>query len=86
MQLKTCPSAIDDLNPTQVINLFDNNSALVKSIGNDEKSTLYPPPSTEILERIVYSPRADRFISLLSDNTICVYRRFKATCLLEKII
>ena len=58
----------------------------MKSLVDDQQSTLYPPPSTEIVEQIVHSRTVNRFITLLSNNTICVYRSFKTTCLLETII
>ena len=68
--------------------LCEDNSAFIRNIENDPnepKSTLYPPPSAELIKKIVYSARLQRFIVLLSSSTLCVYKRQKETALLEKM-
>jgi hypothetical protein len=70
------------------ISLCEDNSAFIRNIENDPnepKSTLYPPPSAELIKKIVYSARLQRFIVLLSSSTLCVYKRQKETALLEKM-
>jgi len=60
------------------VSLCEDNSAFIKNIDfdpNQPKSTLYPPPSAELIKKIVYSARLERFIVLLSSSTICVYKR-----------
>ena len=68
--------------------LCKDNSAFVKTIENDPnvpKCTLYPPPSSQLIKKLVYSSRLDRYIILLSSSTICVYKLFRETALLEVI-
>ena len=47
---------------------------------------MYPPPSAQTIEKIVYSTNLDRFILLLTSSTVCIYKRVKETALLEKIL
>lgn len=67
--------------------LCEDNSAFIKSIEDEgeQKTTLYPPPSAELIMKIVYSWKLDRFIVLLQSSTLCVYKRHKETALLEKL-
>jgi hypothetical protein len=68
--------------------LCDNNSAFVTENSErlkEGKTTLFPPPSSQVIKQIAYSIRLSRMIVLLSNSTICVYRLFKETALLEKI-
>jgi hypothetical protein len=68
------------------IALCDDNSAFVKSTTNpNQKTTLYPPPSAQVIQSISYSQKQDRIVVLLANSTICIYRMFKETALLEKI-
>jgi len=70
------------------IALCKDNSAFIKNIQEDStvpKTTLYPPPSAQLIKKIVYSSRLDRYIILLSNSTLCIYKRFKETALLEKL-
>ena len=79
---------MDAGNVAFTIALCKDNSAFIKDIkqGKDDvKTTLYPPPSAQLIQKIVYSARLDRFIILLSSSTICIFKRFKETALLEKI-
>lgn len=68
--------------------LCKDNSAFLKDIDTDPtdpKCTLYPPPSAQLIKNIVYSTRLDRYIILLSSSTICIYKKFRETALLETI-
>jgi len=68
--------------------LCKDNSAFIKKIdtpATDPKCTLYPPPSAQLIKKLVYSSRLDRFIILLSSSTICIYKLFRETALLEVI-
>jgi hypothetical protein len=68
--------------------LCKDNSAFLKDIDTDPtdpKCTLYPPPSAQLIKKIVYSNRLDRYIILLSSSTICIYKKFRETALLETI-
>jgi len=38
-----------------VMCIFDNNSAIVKSVDSEDFSILYPPPSTATVEKVCYS-------------------------------
>ena len=73
--------------PSFIINLCSDNSAFINETDphSNEKTTLYPPPSAQVIEKIAYSQRLDRFIVLLTNSTLCVYKKFKETALLEKI-
>lgn len=71
---------------TFTISLCDDNSAFTKAIEQGgQKTTLYPPPSAQVIEKIVYSCRLQRLIVLLTNSTLCIYRMFKETALLEKL-
>jgi hypothetical protein len=68
--------------------LCKDNSAFIKEIdtpSTDPKCTLYPPPSAQLIKKLVYSSRLDRYIILLSSSTICIYRTFRETALLEAV-
>jgi hypothetical protein len=66
--------------------LCEDNSAFIRGVGVDEtKYTLYPPPSAELIKKLVYSQRLDRYIILLSSSTMCFYKLHKDTALLEKL-
>ena len=70
------------------IALCKDNSAFIRDIDEnaaDPKTTLYPPPSAQLIQKIVYSQSLDRFIILLTSSTMCIYRRERETALLEKI-
>lgn len=70
------------------INLCADNSAFINSTNLDApelKTTLYPPPSAQVIQKIVYSNRLDRLIVLLTNSTLCIYKKFKETALLEKV-
>ena len=76
-------------NPSFTISLCSDNSAFILSTNQtsrDLKTTLYPPPSAQLISRIVYSMRLDRFIVLLTNSSICIYKKVKETALLEKIL
>lgn len=72
------------------ISVCQDNSAVIKDINcstaQHDKTTLYPPPSAQTIEKIVYSTNLDRLILLLTSSTICIYKRVKETALLEKIL
>ena len=71
-----------------MISLCDDNSVFTKPTNaqaNPQKTILYPPPSAAVIEKIAFSMRLNRMIVLLSNSTICIYRMFKETALLEKI-
>lgn len=68
--------------------LCKDNSAFIKNIDSDPtepKCTLYPPPSAQLIKKLVYSSRLDRYIILLSSSTMCVYKLYRETALLEVI-
>jgi len=74
--------------PSFSISLCDDNSAFTKPTNldlPDQKTTLYPPPSAQVIKKIVFSIRLNRLIVLLTNSTLCVYKMFKETALLEKI-
>jgi hypothetical protein len=74
--------------PSFTISLCDDNSAFTKPtdrLVNPPKTILYPPPSAAVIEKIASSMRLNRMIVLLSNSTLCIYRMFKETALLEKI-
>jgi hypothetical protein len=72
------------------IAISDDNSAFIKPIGttdsNEQKTTLYPPPSSQVMESISFSMRLNRLVVYLTNSTICVYRREKHTAILEQIL
>jgi hypothetical protein len=71
---------------TFTISLCDDNSAFTKETqAGGQKTTLYPPPSAQVIQKIVYSCRLQRLIVLLTNSTLCIYRMFKETALLEKL-
>lgn len=74
--------------PSFSISLCDDNSAFTKATNlalPDQKTTLYPPPSAQVIQKIVFSIRLNRLIVLLTNSTLCVYKMYKETALLEKI-
>lgn len=80
----------DEGNAGFTISICQDNSAVIKDINCSsaqyDKTTLYPPPSAQTIEKIVYSTNLDRLILLLSSSTICIYKRVKETALLERIL
>lgn len=76
--------------PKATLSLCADNSAFIlgKNFVNNKseiKSVLYPPPGAQVIQEIVYSMRLDRYLVLLSNSSLCIYRRVKETCLLERI-
>lgn len=72
------------------IALCDDNSAFMKATNAqkaaEQKTTLYPPPSSDVIQTILYSMRQARLIVLLTNSTLCVYKAQKETALLEWIL
>lgn len=75
--------------PAFTISICKDNSAFLLASeaepSNGTKATLYPPPSAQLIKKIVYSIRLNRFLVLLTNSNICVYQRVKETALLERI-
>lgn len=70
------------------ISVCSDNSAFIRNIEGSAtapKTTLYPPPSAQLIVKVLHSLRINRFIVLLRNSTLCVYNRVKETCLLEKM-
>jgi len=66
--------------------ICEDNSAFIKNLeGAEPMTTLFPPPTAELIKSIVYSLRLNRFIALLSSSTLCIYFRQKETAILEKV-
>lgn len=75
-------------NPAFTISLCSDNSAFILDTCENQrevKTTLYPPPSAQLITKLVFSMRLNRFIVLLTNSSLCVYKRVKETALLEKI-
>jgi hypothetical protein len=75
-------------NPAFTISLCADNSAFILSTNEISlalKTTLYPPPSAQLITKIIYSMRLNRYIVLLTNSSICVYKRVKETALLERM-
>lgn len=71
---------------TYTISLCDDNSAFILRCDKENrevKTTLYPPPSSNELQSVAYSIRLDRVIVLLTNSTLCVYKKIRETALLE---
>jgi WD40 repeat protein len=89
-QILPCFKSISDQTASKVnftISLCEDNSAIIKNVADNQtpKSTLYPPPSAQLIAKVVYSQVFDRVITLLSSSALCVYKRQKETALLEKV-
>ena len=96
VQIQACASNIDDqeIGKTKfTVSLCSDNSAFIMDTGPNkqpqrneiQKTTLYPPPSAQLIEKIVYSMRLDRYLVLLSNSSLCIYKAVKETALLERI-
>ena len=64
----------DEGTPGFTVSICQDNSAVIKDINcssaSYDKTTLYPPPSAQTIEKIVYSTSLDRLILLLSSSTV----------------
>jgi len=70
------------------LSICSDNSAFIRNIEGPStapKTILYPPPSAQLIVKVLHSLRINRFIVLLKNSTLCVYNRVKETCLLEKM-
>ena len=72
--------------------LMEDNSAFMKQIAQDEskvdlqKATLYPPPSAQVMQSICYSLVLNRFVVMLANSTMCIYKQQKEIALLEYVL
>lgn len=55
-------------------------------LNDDQKCTLYPPPSAQKIAAVKHSITLNRIIVLLTNCSLCVYKAHKETALLEKIL
>ena len=66
---------------------FDNSAFVMNSDGMlSDRSILYPPPSAQLIVKVLHSLRTDRIILLLKNSSLCIYKRVKHTCLLDKLM
>lgn len=74
------------------ISICSDNSAFIQPVrtfpmlGDDQKCTLYPPPSAQKIAAVKHSVTLNRIIVLLTNCSLCVYKAHKETALLEKIL
>ena len=88
LPLYTTQAERDAGQPSQTISLCDDNSAYIKPTDltrREYKTTLYPPPGAQVIRRAVYSQALQRIIVMLQNSSLCTYRIFRETALLEKL-
>ncbi len=66
---------------------YENNSVLLLDpVTGATKSTIYPPPTPSLVDKVIYSMSLQRVFILLQNGSICVYRVHKRdTATLEKL-
>lgn len=88
--LQTACTSFRDLvegNPKFSVCLCDDNSAFLKDLSNpNQKTTLYPPPSAQVITKVCYSILLQKLIVFLANWTCCQYRPQKEVALLESML
>lgn len=74
------------------VSICSDNSAFIQQVrsfpmvSDDQKCTLYPPPSAQKIAAVKHSIALNRIIVLLTNCSLCVYKAHRETALLEKIL
>ena len=73
--------------PDSIIVSFDNNSVmLLDAVTGDVKSTVYPPPTPTLIDKILYQMSLSRLFILLKNGMLCTYKTWnRETATLEKL-